>query len=247
MTVAAIIQARTGSSRLPGKVLMDIAGKSVLERTVRRVQAARLLDLVAVATTTQRVDDAVAQEAGRLGLACTRGSEWDVLARYREAARQLGVDVIVRLTADCPLIDPSVVDLVVASFQAADPEPDYASNVIVRTYPRGLDVEIFSRASLEHIDPLAVEPHEREHVTPFFYLHPEQLRLVSVVNAVDYSALRWTLDTPADLEFVRAVYGFLEGHGPFSWQTVLRLLEREPSLAAVNSHVEQRAASHSGL
>jgi spore coat polysaccharide biosynthesis protein SpsF len=219
---------------------MTISGDTMLGRTVRRVQAARAVEEVAVATTREPADDAVADDARRLGVGCVRGSENDVLDRYVQAASALQADAVVRVTADCPLIDPEVIDATVVAFRSASPPVDYCSNVLDRTYPRGLDTEVVARVAVDRAGREAREPHQREHVTPYIYEHPEIFRLLSMKNADDLSHLRWTVDTPEDLAFVRAVYDALDGDEIFGWRAVLQLLSRRPSLCALNAHVRQR-------
>jgi spore coat polysaccharide biosynthesis protein SpsF len=236
--VVAIIQARMGSTRLPGKVLKDLCGETVLARVVHRTRRATLLNEVVVATSVQPADDAIVQECGRLSVACFRGDEADVLDRYYRAAEKFSADAIVRITSDCPLIDPEVSDKTIRAF--LEQHPDYASNVLERRYPRGLDTEVMTFAALESARRDARDPYQREHVTPFLYQHPERFRLVSVTGDRDYSHYRWTLDTVEDLEFLRAVYErHAEASDP-SWQDVLRILEGEPDLAMINQHVIQK-------
>lgn len=229
-----------GSTRLPGKVLADICGESMLARTVRRAARSRTLDTVVVATTVKPPDDRVVEEAGRLGVACIRGSEDDVLDRYVQAARLVEADIVVRITADCPLIDPEVIDSAVQAFIQAPP-PDYCSNTLRRTYPRGLDTEVIARPALERAWREAREPHQREHVTPYFYEHPDLFRLRSVEAESDFSALRWTVDTEEDLAFVRAVYESFLPSRHFGWRDVLGLLDRKPELMLINQSVTQRS------
>ena len=229
-----------GSSRLPGKVLMDVAGQTVLERTVGRAKRAKTLDQIVIATTRQTGDEAIVAEAQRLGVECLRGSETDVLSRYHSAFQAFHADALVRITSDCPLIDPAVIDLVVTAFRACNPPPDYASNTFERTYPRGLDVEIFGAEAFERVVRDAKAAYEREHVTPRFYQNPQEYRLLAVTNPTDYSTLRWTVDTPEDLEFVRQVCRRLGEDETFSWQDVLALLEQDPSLIDINQHIEQK-------
>jgi spore coat polysaccharide biosynthesis protein SpsF len=144
----------------------------------------------------------------------------------------------VRITSDCPVIDPELIDETIRTF--LDQQADYASNSITPTYPRGLDTEVFTVAALERAWKNAVKPYEREHVTPYFYEHPELFRLASLNNKTDYSLHRWTLDTPEDLEFVRAVYNNFPGRDYFGWREVLELVERNPALAAINSYIRQK-------
>jgi len=236
--IVAIIQARMGSTRLPGKVLADVAGRSMLARVWERLSRAATIDRVMVATTTEPPDRAVAAECDRLGAPCFRGSPWDVLGRYHDAAAACGAGIVVRVTADCPLIDPDVVDRVVHAF--LDARPDYASNTLKRTWPRGLDTEVFTAAALARAYREARLPHEREHVTPYFYGHPQRFRLQSVTGPVRLGHLRWTVDTPDDLRLVRAIYARLGPGGAFSWRDAARLFEREPALAELNRHVRQK-------
>lgn len=234
-----MVQARMGSSRLPGKVLKDLAGESVLARVVQRLRRSSLISEVVVATSVSPGDEAVMREAERLKVRCFRGSEADVLDRFYHAARAFHADAVVRITSDCPLIDPAVTDQTVRAF--LNEQPDYASNGLERTYPRGLDTEAMTADALAHAWRKASEPYQREHVTPFLYEHPELFRVLSVTNDVDYSAHRWTLDTAEDLEFIRAVYHRFGERGDFSWRDVLRLVEAEPALSELNSHVQQKA------
>ena len=226
----AIIQARMGSTRLPGKVLEDLAGRPVLGWCIERLRRASSLDGVVVATSTLPADDAVAALCERLGCRVFRGSENDVLARYAHAASAAGWEHVVRVTADCPFVDPQLVDALVAAYLQS--RADYASNCTVgeRTYPIGLDLEVFSAAQLQRIHGLASLPYDREHVTPYFYTHPAQFELLGVPSEdVDHSQHRWVIDTPQDLAFARALAAQFEGCD-FSWTDALRAVEREASL-----------------
>lgn len=236
--VVAVVQARTGSTRLPGKVLADVAGRSMLARVCERLAGAGTIDRVIVATTTEPADRAVAAECARLGVPCFRGSAGDVLGRYHGAAAAGGAGVVVRVTADCPLIDPDVVDRVVRAF--LDARPDYASNTLKRTWPRGLDTEVFPAAALARAHGDARLPYEREHVTPHFYGHPHRFHLHPVTGPARLDHLRWTVDTADDLRLVRAIYARLGPDGTFSWRDAARLFDREPALAELNRHVRQK-------
>ena len=227
-----------GSTRLPGKVLMDLGGQSVLSRVVRRLARAKLLQQIVVATSVAPADDAIMAACLRLQVPCFRGSEGDVLDRYYQTARDWPSDAVVRITADCPLIDPEVVDQTIGMFLSSG--ADYTSNVTPRTYPRGLDTEVFTVAGLERCWREAREPHQREHVTPFFYECPGRFRISSLSGPEDYSRYRLTLDTPEDLQLLRAVYASFDNRDTVSWQEVVGLLERRPDLAALNSHVAQK-------
>jgi len=242
--IAAIVQTRMGSTRLPGKVLMDIGGKTMLARVVERIRRCPLVDEVVIATSTESRDDAVAQACRNTGITCVRGSESDVLDRYRQAAEESRADAAIRITSDCPLFDPALLHQVIQAFFSS--HADYASNFLDRRYPRGLECEVFSRAVLERASREAKQSYEREHVTPYIFEHPELFRHAAVTNDSDLSSYRWTVDTLHDLEFVRAVYERLGQDGAFGWQDVLRLVEREPELSAINQSIVQKdyRASH---
>jgi spore coat polysaccharide biosynthesis protein SpsF len=229
--IAAIIQARMASTRLPGKVMADLAGKPLVERVVERTRLAASLDLVLVATSDRPSDDPLASHCAARDILCFRGSQDDVLDRYYRAASEIGADVIVRLTADCPLLDPGVIDSVVETFRSG--EFDYVSNTLRPTYPDGLDTEVFGREALDRAWRKATLSSEREHVTPYIWKHPDQFRVGNVANEEDLSALRWTVDEPQDLEFVRRVYTSL-GNRQFSMSDVLAVLREYPDLAEIN-------------
>lgn len=238
MKTVCIIQARLGSTRLPGKVLLPLLEKPLLWWAVYRVRKCRLIDEVVIATTEHSRDDAIADLCLLEGLACWRGSEEDVLDRYYGAAKVYGADSVVRITSDCPLIDPSVTEYTVATFNSIAPAVDYASNVHVRSYPRGLDTEVFTFAALEQTwreDTSAW----REHVTPYLYHTVGRFRLGDVTNPVDYSHHRWTVDTPEDFELVRRIYDYF-GHGDFGWRDVLALLDANPDWTQINADVQQK-------
>lgn len=240
MNVVGIIQARMGSTRLPGKVLKDIGGETMLVRVARRARRAALLNQVVVATTVRRLDDAIVDECGRQDIPVFRGDEQDVLDRYYRAAETHGAEAVVRITSDCPFIDPGIIDRVIFPF--LDEGPDYAGNVIMRTYPRGLDISVMTMAALRRAWLEADEPYQREHVTPYIYQSPDLFKLLSVTGKIDYSNFRWTVDTAEDLEFVRAVYSHLGNNDTFSWRDVLTVLAQNPWLAELNRHVEQKDA-----
>jgi len=241
MRVAAIIQARMGSTRLPGKVLRPLAGSSLIAHIARRLGASARVDRVAVATTTAPADDLVELEAARLGLFCFRGSEEDVLGRYLGAARQLEADVIVRITADCPLIDVGVVDRIVDGRAATG--CDYASNTMRRTYPRGLDAEALTRATLEWLDAVAMPGAAREHVTWLVHRRPGQFTRLSIEDDVDGSDLRWTVDTEDDWSLVERLYRDLDlAHREVPYRAILAHVRANPALGLINAHVEQKTA-----
>jgi spore coat polysaccharide biosynthesis protein SpsF len=219
-------------------VLLPLIGEPVLVHVVRRVSRAALLDAVVVATTTAPGDDPIEALAAQHGWALVRGSEEDLLDRYLLAARTSMAGRVVRVTSDCPLIDPSLIDAVVAAL--VDSGADYASNTLPpRTYPRGLDVEAFTMAALERAGREDEDPARREHATPYLYRNPDRFRLVSVPGAVDHSDHRWTLDTPDDYALISRIYDAL-GSDDFAWTDVLALLSANPDWKLLNSHVVQK-------
>jgi spore coat polysaccharide biosynthesis protein SpsF len=240
--VVAIIQARMGSTRLPGKVLRRLGGSLVLAHVVQRVQAVSGVDEVVVATTSAAADDALAREAAALGASVYRGSEDDVLDRYHSAAAAASADIVIRVTSDCPLLDPLLVSSMLQRFlPATGPmQFDYMSNGLRRTFPRGLDAEIFTMAALVRAHKEARLPYEREHVTPYLYQHPDRFRVHSYEGDRDLSGYRWTLDTPEDFEMLTKIFEAFDGAPPGTSQ-VLAFLEKNPKVAQINSEVRQKA------
>lgn len=245
MKTVAIIQARMGSTRLPGKVLMDLGGMTVLARVVHRAKQCRRLDEVVVATTDREQDRAIVEETQRCGATVFRGSETDVLDRYFQATVYARADVVVRITSDCPLLDPGLLERMLLRFHTLlrhGYPADYLSNTQTRTYPRGLDIEIFTQAALTRAHREARDPFEREHVTPYFYRNPQSFALVEERNRVDWSGYRWTLDTPEDFCFLQQLVTALEERGDaLTTEAAVLLLEERPELAAINRHVRQAA------
>lgn len=230
----AIIQARMRSERLPGKVLADIGGQPMLWHIIERVRQVGSIDEIVVATSDVREDDAIESFCKMNSVSCFRGSESDVLDRFYQAAVAHGADAIVRITADCPLLDPKVVALVISKFQQSG--CDYVSNTQKRTYPDGLDVEIFSFNALSEVWKSAKRPSDREHVTPYLTLSNRFKTLdVESGNAEVLSSLRWTVDEPEDLEFVRKVYGFLEHDKKAGTDKILQIVKKHPELQAINA------------
>lgn len=262
--VVAIIQGRMSSSRLPGKILADIAGQPMLQRVFIRTSRAQTLDDVLFATTTDASDDPVAEYCEFSGIPFTRGSLFDVLDRYHQAASQAKADVIVRITADCPVIDSGLVDEVVKSVISDQSSVDgfqfdFACNRLPppyhRTYPIGLDIEACTFKVLEQAWEKAKEPHHREHVMPYFYegvelitdnrlLHtgisPRGFRIAMLNHTTDFGDYRWTVDTPEDLEFMRQVYARFDGRDDFSWKEVLDLVHDHPDLMKINAEVQHK-------
>lgn len=244
MKTVAVIQARTGSSRLPGKVLLPLLGASILTMVMRRVARAQRLGECVVATTVDVSDDPIAHLAAGEGWLLVRGSVDDLLDRYVQVARARGADVVVRITSDCPLIDPAIVDETVAVFEAGD--CDYAATGLEpRTFPRGLDVEVVARAALEQAWRDDRDPAWREHATPYIYRHPELFRLCRVTSDVDASAHRWTVDTPEDYELVRRIYEAL-GRDDFTWREALAVVEAHPGWMELNRNVVQKVVPNAG-
>ena len=234
MSVAIVVQARMGSSRLPGKVLKNIAGRPMLSYQMERLRRVKRAKQLVIATSDQTPDDAIEKFCHREKIACVRGSEDDVLARYHLALERFPADTIVRITADCPLIDPGLVDDVIAAY-----EPDFVSNMLETTYPYGMAVEAFSAQALREAHREAKDPAEREHVTPFIWRRPERYRLKSLTMTPNLSGHRWTVDTPEDFELVSRLLKTLKPQ--FTLRDVLALLDKHPDWRALNAHVEQKA------
>jgi spore coat polysaccharide biosynthesis protein SpsF (cytidylyltransferase family) len=221
MTVVAIIQARMTSTRLPGKVLMDIGGRPALEQMIRRVQQSKRLDTVAIATTVNATDDPVVELCAAMETPVFRGDEQDVLGRFLGAAQEFQADTLVRLTGDCPMHDAAIIDYCIDQFAAGS--YDYLSNVRQRTYPDGLDVEVFTARALAQSARDAQTKFWREHVTTYIRdtENPGGFRIGSVAQAQDDSALRWTLDTAEDLDRIRRYFDALPDG--FSWRDALKI------------------------
>lgn len=239
--VVLIMQARMGAARLPGKPLKTVMGKPLLAYQLERLQRATTIDQIVVATTTNPQDHQIVDFCRVFPVACFRGSEHDVLDRYYQAAKHFDADVVVRVTADCPLIDPVVLDQVIGLYFNHIPPYDYVSNSLERTYPRGLDAEVFSFKALEKAAKEAIDPEEREHVTPYFYRHPEKFSLGCLKNDIDESHHRWTVDTAEDLELVTRIFEALYSENTqFQMKDVLQLLKQHPEWVAINAHILQK-------
>lgn len=242
MKTVAIIQGRMASSRLPDKILMEIEGKPMLAWVVDRARKAKRVDQVVVATTTDPSDDPVEVFCRQKGYDCFRGSKLDVLDRFYHAARRFKADVVVRLTADCPLLDPGLVDLVLEKFFAAG--ADFAANRLpppfTRTYPIGLDTEVCTFSALKRAWAEASEKHDREHVMPYLYEMEGRFKVVRVEYGQDFGWMRWTVDTPADLALIRQLAARLKAIPDFTWLDVLAIFQREPELAMINQNVQHR-------
>ena len=237
--VAAIIQARVGSTRLPNKVLKDLCGKPVLWHVWNRLRQSKTIDEIVIATTTLTEDDAIEKFCSENNISFSRGSSDDVLDRYYNAAKNYSADTIIRITADCPLIDPQVVDKVVDTFLNGN--YDYASNCIKRTFPRGFDTEVFSFLTLEKTHLNATQQHEREHVTSFIYTHKDLFSIGSYEDKVDRSFHRWTVDTPEDFLLIEEIYTALYPIKQlFLFEDILKLFDERPELFDINHNVEQK-------
>lgn len=232
--ITGVLQARVSSRRLEGKVLADLVGQPMILRQVERLRRSSRMDKLIVATSTDPTDDPLVRTCTSYGIECYRGSLEDVLGRMLLAAGR--TEHIVRLTADCPLADPEIIDRVISVH--VDNNNDYTSNTLVRTFPDGLDVEVVRYSALAIAAREAQQAYEREHVTPFLYKRPARFRLGNVTSEIDRSALRWTVDEHIDLELVRAIYAVLYPLNPrFTTQDILRLLGSRPELARVNEHL----------
>lgn len=241
-----IIQARVGSSRLPGKTLRQLGDRTVLNRVLMRVGNCRLTDEIVVATTTRVADDAIEAEANRSGVRVFRGDELDVLARYYETAQAFDATDVIRVTSDCPLIDPQLIDRMVDRYQQSRHSLDYLSNGMPRTFPHGLDTEIFSSRVLGIAFEEAREVAQREHVTPFIYQHPERFSLENFSQSVDQSGHRWTLDEIDDWKFFEALVAELPD--PLvSTKEVLQVLQARPEITELNRHVRQKTLADSTM
>jgi spore coat polysaccharide biosynthesis protein SpsF len=257
LKIVAIIQGRMSSSRLPGKILADIAGQPMLQRVFIRTSRAATVTKTIFATTTDPSDDPVAEYCEFSGIPLTRGSLFDVLDRYYQAAKRAKADVVVRITADCPVIDPALIDDVVKTL--LEDEYDFVCNRLPppwhRTYPIGLDVEACTFKVLEKAWKSAKEPQHREHAMPYLYegvklttvnrhlqigVSRRGFRIAMLNHTTDFGDYRWTVDTPEDLEFMRQVYARFNGRDDFTWREVLDLVHQEPGLMEINANIKHK-------
>lgn len=234
MKTAAIVQARMGSTRLPGKVMKKIIGIPMIELLLKRLSKAQTLDSIIVAVSDSLENITLKDHIQSLGFQVESGDEMDVLGRYFQAANKLGICNIVRITGDCPLIDPNLVDMVVRMFQNG--EYDYVSNNHPRSYPKGLDTEIFTFKALEVANQLAVRDFDREHVTPFI-INNTQFNRGYLINDKDFSKKRWTVDEASDFAVVEKVFEYFDPNINFTWKDVLKLETTKPEFFAFNSHL----------
>ena len=241
MKTAIIVQARMTSTRLPGKVLKPILGKPLLEYQIERLQRVKLADEILIATTTNETDEPIVELCNRLAVAYFRGSEEDVLGRYYQAATEHKADLVVRVTSDCPLIDPKVIDEVIDFYLKNQSNYDYVSNSLERTYPRGMDTEVFSFSTLQQAFWEATAQPDREHVTPFIHRQSARYRLGHVIYSEDCSHHRWTVDTAEDFELIQKIIEAIYPRKPnFTLEDCLSLLKKHPEWYIINSHVSQK-------
>lgn len=250
MKVVAVIQARMGSTRLPGKVMLPLGDQHVLERDIERVSRAETVDEVVVATSDSKSDDIIARYGERAGVTVHRGSEVDVLKRMYEAAFDASADVVVRITGDCPLIPPRCIDAVVRRLRHSD--ADYSTNTLEQTLPRGLDVEAFTFDRFSEVERAANEPAEREHVTLYYRQHPDRFRLVNVrakeifdsETLLGRSDLRLTLDEADDYELLRRIYHGINPTDHLAIEDAIAYIDKR-GLADINRNVDQKSPSKS--
>lgn len=246
MNIICIIQARVGSSRLPNKIFLDLEGKPVLARVIERLQRSQFINKIVIASPDKEADDKIENfiSDNYKDVGVYRGSENDVLDRYYKAAEKFKADIIVRITSDCPLIDPEVVDKIIKNF--LDKKIEYVSNVLgERTYPRGLDTEVFTFEVLKRIWREAREADDREHVTLYLRKHPEFFRAFNVRNEEDYSRFRLTLDEENDYELIKLVYkNLFQKNENFGLREIMELFKKEPTLAKINLAIEQKNAKY---
>ncbi|OPX84999.1 MAG: 3-deoxy-manno-octulosonate cytidylyltransferase [Pelotomaculum sp. PtaB.Bin104] len=241
MKTGIIIQARLGSTRLPGKVLLPLAGKTVLECLLERLQSKKNDADIIIATTASASDDKIVNFCQENGFSYFRGSEQDVLARYYGAALQYGISVVVRITSDCPLLDVDLLDEMLDEFRLFS-EVDYYSNCLKRTYPRGFDIEIFTFDSLRTAYENAIMPYEREHVTPYIWQNKKgYFKIKDKIGVEDYSHLRLTLDTREDYELINAIYEKNFNIIPTTnYSFIRKLYETNRGIFEVNKDIKQK-------
>lgn len=240
--IVAIIQARFGSTRLPGKILKDLSGKPLLWHVVNRLSHSKLCNKIVIATTTEPEDDKVESYCVENNFPYYRGSSENVLSRYYEAAKVFGAEIIIRITSDCPLIDPDIIDKMLEQFLSEKSNIDYMSNVFPRTFPRGLDTEIFTSEALEKSFNNAIKQNELEHVTPYIYQHPEIFKIKNFANDKDLSFHRWTVDTSEDYELIKSIYDKIyEPDKIFLLNDILELFDKQPELIKINQNIKQKS------
>lgn len=241
MSILLVVQARMASTRLPGKSMAEVLGRPLLGYLLERLKRCSLVDQLVVATTNNPLDDVIVDYCTHVKIAVFRGSEENVLDRFWQAAKIFHAGSIVRITADCPLMDPKLVDSVIGEYLKSVPPCDYISSTLVRTYPRGMDVEVFSRKTLDIAAKEASLDSEKEHVTPFIYCRPERFILKGVNQQKDDSGYRLTVDTYEDLELITRILENLYPRIPeFTLKDVMQLLEEHPEWGKINAHIKQK-------
>lgn len=245
MKIVVIIQARMGSTRLPGKVMIKIKDKTVLNHVVERIRCCKNVDDIIVATSLDKSNNAIEQECCHMKVKCFRGNEQDVLKRYYCAAKQNNADLIVRITSDCPVIDYNIIDKMIEKFLSEDKirNIDYMSNfdIVENTFPRGMDVEIIKFYALEKTYKEANKSYEREHVTPYIYNNPNKFKLMGYSNEEDLSKYRFTLDTKEDLQLITVIYNNLyDNNNKFSMNNIIDFVKKNPQVIKINENVVQK-------
>ncbi|MEG6584989.1 glycosyltransferase family protein [Dendrosporobacter sp. 1207_IL3150] len=241
MRTVIIVQARMTSTRLPGKVLKEVLDKPLLQYQIERLKRVKSAEELVIATTTNSTDQPIVNLCNKLGVSIFRGSEEDVLGRYYHAATTYGAEAVVRLTSDCPLLDPQLVDNVIQLYKKSYPDYHYASNVLTRSFPRGMDTEVFSYTALaEAFIEANVKP-EREHVTSFIYNRPGRYKTINYLYKEDQSRHRWTVDTPEDFELVsRIIKSIYPAKECFTLEDCIELLNKNPEWENINAAIEQK-------
>lgn len=236
-----IVQARMTSTRLPGKVLMSLKGKPVLEHVIDRLKQSKQIDAIVIATTTNQSDDCIVELCNKCNVEFYRGSENDVLSRYYNAAKEQHADIVIRVTSDCPLIDACILDDMLAKVKQQNicVMTNAGIDQSKRTFPRGLDIEIFRFEVLEQAYKMASELYQREHVTPYIYETSSDTSYYQ--SSIDYSEHRWTLDTEEDFKVIQSIYDELyQGEHDFYMKDILEYLEKHPEVKEINQHIEQK-------
>ncbi len=241
MKIVIIVQARMTSVRLPGKVLKEVLNKPLLEYQIERLKRVAYKDEIIVATTLNNTDQPIVELCNKLLISFYRGPEDDVLSRYYNAALYTNADVIIRVTSDCPIIDPNVIDKTIRFYLDNNSKFDYVSNCLKRTYPRGMDTEVFPFRVLKEAYNEATKKMEREHVTSFIHKQPDRYRLGNFFYYQDKSNHRWTVDMPEDFELIKKIIENLYmKNQEFTLEDVLKMFEEDPNLFLINAHIEQK-------
>jgi len=239
--IFAAVQIRLGSQRLPNKALADLGGKTVLERIVQRIQYCRELDGVMVCTSDESKDTPLQDIARKIDVPCYRGSEKNLIQRFLGSIDMVGAGAIVRITGDCPLVDFQLIDRMVKIFKDKTNDLDAVTNIFPPTFPDGLDIEIFKKNTFLRLDKDIVDPLHREWFTMYLYQHQDAYRIINIKSEINYSSMRWTLDYPEDLNFIRNIYShFKEKDENFTMDQILEFLKDNPEIIKINQkYVEE--------